>query len=98
MGAEHPGARIDAAEPLTGEACPQPPCSTELRDLLEEVVVDVEEERQARRDAVDIDAALARPLEVGDPGAECERHLLYRGRPGVANVVAADVDRIEQGH
>src|SRR5439155_3075487 len=43
------------AVPLLHEPRPDPPRGPELRDLLEEVVVDVEEEREARREAVDVE-------------------------------------------
>ncbi len=41
---------VDVAQP----AGPDPPGRAELRDLLEEVDVGVEEERQARREHVDV--------------------------------------------
>ena len=45
-------ARVGRAEPVAHDARPQPPRRAELRDLFEEVVVRVEEERQplAERD------------------------------------------------
>ncbi len=50
------------AEPLTQERRPQPPGGTELRDLLEEVVVRVEEEREPLAELVRREAPLrARP-------------------------------------
>ena len=47
-----------------------PPGRPQLGDLLEEVVVDVEEERQARREVVDVEPAL-------DPRCTCRSR-----RPG----------------
>ena len=48
---------------------PHPPRGAELRDLLEDVVVAVEEERQARREVVDVEARVDRRLHVGDPAS-----------------------------
>ena len=46
------------AEALLHDARPHAPRGAELRDLLEEVVVHVEEEREPRREVVDVEAAL----------------------------------------
>ena len=45
---------------------PHPPGGAELRDLLEDVVVAVEEEGQARGEVVDGEAGVERRLHVGD--------------------------------
>src|SRR5215213_4515652 len=54
-----------------------------LRDLLEEVDLRVEEEAQARREVVDVEAARHRLLHVGEPVLERERELLRGGRAGL---------------
>ena len=77
---------------------PQPPRGAELRDLLEEVVVRVEEEREPRPERVDVEAGVARRLHVGDRVGERERHFLHRRRARLANVVAADRDRVPLRH
>ncbi len=69
-----------------------------LRDLLEEVEVRVEEEGEARRELVDVEAALDRRLDVGESVRQRERELLRRRRAGFADVVAGDRDRMEERH
>ena len=69
-----------------------------LGDLLEEVDVGVEEERQPRGEGVDVDAALDRPLDVGEAVLQREGELLGGGRPGLADVVAGDRDRVPARH
>src|ERR1044072_1740008 len=65
-----------------------------LGDLLEEVEVRVEEEREPRREVVDVEPPLERPLDVGEAVHERERQLLRRVRAGLADVVARDRDRM----
>ena len=48
----------------------------ELGDLLEEVVVNVEEERETRRERVDIEASLEARLHVADAVRQREGELL----------------------
>ena len=59
-------ARVGRAEPVAHDPRPQPPRRAELRDLLEEVVVRVEEERQPLAELVDVEAGVDRRLHVGD--------------------------------
>ena len=54
-------ARVGGAEPVAHDPRPQPPRGAELRDLLEEVVVRVEEERQPLAELVDVEARRRRP-------------------------------------
>ncbi len=61
-----------------------------LRDLLEEVDVRVEEEAEARREVVDVEATLDRLLHVGEAILERERELLLGRRSGLADVVPGD--------
>ena len=64
--------------------------AAELRDLLEEVVVRVEEEREARAELVRREPGRNRRLAVRDPVRERERELLHRRRARLADVVAGD--------
>ena len=54
-------ARVGRAEPLLHDPRPQPPRRPELRDLLEEVVVRVEEERQPLAERVDVEPGVDAP-------------------------------------
>ena len=68
---------------------PTPAPRTVFGDLLEEVPVGVEEERDLRRELVDRHPApLHHGVAVGDPVGQGERHLLHRVGPGVAEVRA----------
>jgi hypothetical protein len=77
---------------------PEPPRRAELGDLLEEVVVRVEEERDPGREAVDGEPAIHGRADVLEPVRERERDLLHRGRSCLANVVAAHRDRVPLRH
>ena len=59
---------------------PQPPRRAELRHLLEEVVVRVEEEGEPRAELVRRQAGVDRRLRIRDPVRERERELLHCGR------------------
>ena len=82
--------------PLLHVACPDPARRAQLRDFLEEVVVDVPEERQARREGIHVQATCEPPFYVREPVGERERELLRRGGPRFADVVARDRDRVPQ--
>ena len=71
---------LRGAEAIAHQARPQPPGGAELRDLLEEVVVGVEEEREALAERVDVEAGVDAGLHVGDGVGERERDLLHGGR------------------
>ncbi len=79
-------------------ARPDPARRPVLRDLLEEVDVGVEEERETGGEVVDVEAALDRPLDVGEAVLEREGELLLGGRSGLADVVAGDRDRVPARH
>ena len=92
--AQHHGARVLGAEALFGEVRPHPARRAELRDLLDEVREGGVEEREARRELVEVEAGFERGLAVGDGVGEGERHLLDGGAAGLAHVVAADADGV----
>ena len=69
-----------------------------LGDLLEEVVVGVEEEGEARGEVVDVDARVDAGLDVGDAVGQGEGQFLHGGGAGLADVVAADGDGVPAGH
>ena len=54
--------------------------------------MEVEEERQPRSEAVDVEPAFDRRLHVADAVRQREGQLLRRGRAGLADVVARDGD------
>ena len=73
---------------------PQTPGGAELRHLLEEVVVRVEEEGEPSTELIRREARLDGRLAVGNPVRKGESKLLHGGRAGLANVVAGDRDRV----
>ena len=96
--AQLPAALVAGLVVLTHPAGPDPSGGPVLRDLLEEVDVGVEEERQARGDRVDLQAGLPGELDVGEAVGEREGELLGRRGAGLADVVARDRDRVPPGH
>ena len=92
----HPGgARILRAEALGHRAIPDAARRTIFSDLFEEVVMRVEEEREAWCEVIDGESAAERPLDVLDPIVEGEGEFLQRRRTGFADVVSGDGDGIE---
>ena len=98
MKAKRNRARIFRRVPLGHQLRPQLSRGAELRDLFDEVVVRVEKEGDARRERVDVEAALDRGSDVLQTVRECERDLLHGRRAGFANVVAGDGDRVPARH
>jgi hypothetical protein len=60
--------------------------------------VRVEEERDLRHERVDVEPGVDAPLHVLEAVAQRERELLQRGRARLADVVAADRDRVPARH
>ena len=79
-------------------ACPDATRRTVLGDLLEEIDLGVEEETQARREVIDVEATRDGVLDVGEPVLEGEGELLGGGRARLADVVARDADRVPARH
>ncbi len=97
--AEHRRLVRRRAVALPHDRGPTPPSRTVFGDLLEEVPVGVEEERDLRRELVDRHpAALDHGVAVGDAVGQGERHLLHRVGAGVAEVRAGHRDRVEPRH
>ena len=96
---EHRRLVVGGAVALAHDRGPAPPAGAVLGDLLEEVAVRVEEERDLRRELVDRHpAALDDGVAVGDAVGQRERHLLHGVGAGVAEVRAGHRDRVEPRH
>ena len=93
--AAHPAPRVLRAEALLHHPRPDPAGGTELGDLLEKIAVRVKEKTEPGRKAIDRQSALERPIDVLDTVAQRERKFLNGGRAGLANMIAADRNRIE---
>ncbi len=90
-------ALVRRAEAVAHDPRPQATGGAELRDLLEEVVVRVEEEGEALAELVGREPRRDRRLAVRDAVRERERELLRRARARLADVVPGDRDRVEAG-
>jgi hypothetical protein len=94
MKAHHPRPRILRAVTIAQVARPDAARRAQLRDFLEEVVVNVPEERQSRRELVDVEPTSETALHVCEAVSEGERELLGGGRTRLTDVVAGDGDRV----
>ena len=81
MEAKHLGARVPGLEALAHDARPHPAGRPELGHLLEEIVVGVEEERELRREVIDILPRIPSGGDVRDAVGQGERDLLGRRAP-----------------
>ena len=97
METHHHRPRVLRAITLPHVAGPDAARGAQLRDLLEEVVVNVPEEGKARSERVHVQAARDAPLDVREPIGQREGELLRCGRPGLPDVIAGDGDRVPQG-
>jgi hypothetical protein len=77
---------------------PEEAGGAQLGDLHEEVHADGEEERQPRREGVDLEALGLGGAHVLDAVGQGEGQLLHAGRPGLLHVVAGDRDGVESRH
>src|SRR5213592_2498756 len=88
MEAERLRLRVRRAEPLAHDLGPEPPGRAEFRDLLEEVVVRVEEEREPLAELVGREPCDDGGLRVGDPVRERERKFLDSRRVCLADLIS----------
>ncbi len=96
--AQLPRSLVPGVEAVAHHLGPELPRGAELGDLLEEVAVRVEEERDPRREVVDVEARIDAVLHVLDAVAQRERQLLQRRRAGLADVIAAHRHRVPARH
>src|SRR6185312_10565551 len=89
-------ARILRAEALLEMPRPDASRGTQLRDLLEEIIMDVPEERQTGRKVVHVQSARKTTLDVRETVRERERKLLRSSGTGFPDVIARDRDRIPE--
>src|SRR5215472_11766753 len=98
MESHHHRTLISGFEALFHDASPQPARSAELGDLLEEIIMDVEEERQAAGKLVNLEPSLERGFDVSDRIGQGERKFLHRSRTGFADVIARNRNSIPVGN
>ena len=83
---------------LPDEPRPEEACGAELGDLHERVHADAEEERQTRREDIDVEPGREAGPDVGDAIGQRVGEFEVRRRPGLLHVVAGNRDRIETRH
>src|SRR5260370_39752142 len=94
MKAKHLRSRIARIEALAHDSSPQSSSRTELCHLFQELIVRVEEERDARRELINVESAVHRGLYISDCVRQSERHFLRGSRTCFPNVIARDRDRV----
>ena len=87
-------ARAGGAESVTHDARPHPAGGAIFCDLVQEIVVRVEEEREALPALVDIETSGKGRLHVRAGVRQREGDLLHRCRAGLTDVVSANRDRV----
>ena len=97
MRAQRQRARVLRIE-LLHQLRPEQARGAQLRHLHEEVHADRPEERQARREAVDVEAGLDAGAHVFDAVGERVGELEVLRRAGLLHVIAGDRDRVELRH
>src|SRR6185436_18736089 len=95
---QHQRAWIACVETIVHDVRPQTSCSTKLRDLLEQIVMRVEEKRNARSELIYFQTSRQRRLDIRNSISKCKSNFLNRGRTGFTNVITADRDRVPVGH
>ena len=83
---------------LAHDARPHAARGAELRDLFQKIAVRVEEERQPRRELVDVESGVDGRLHIGHAVAQREGDFLHGGRSGLAHVIAGDRNRVPLGN
>ena len=86
---------IFGAKAVTHDVGPDFPRGAILGNFLEKVAVRIKEEAETRGELVNGQPARERPLDILDAVAQREGQFLHGGRPGFADVIAADRNRIE---
>src|SRR3954470_20839015 len=94
MEPQFPRSLVLRTETIAHDLGPQLARGAEFRDLLEEVAMRVEEERNAGGEVVHVEPRVDPVLHVLDSVAKGERELLRGSGAGLANVIAAHRDRI----
>src|ERR1043166_2254910 len=90
METARPGARVRGAESLPHDASPYFPCCPKFGNFLEEVVVGIEEETEARREFIHGHSAADPPLDIFNSVSQSKRELLDCGGARLANMISAD--------
>ena len=80
------------------DARPEPPRGAKLGDLFQQIVMRVEEERDARRKLIDLQAGFESSLDISNGIGEGKGQFLDRRRPGLSDVIAADRNCVPVGH
>ena len=94
MEAQHHRARILRVEAVAHNLRPHATRRTELRHLLQQIIMAIKEEGELARKPVHIQPRVKRGPYIADGIRERECHLLHGGRASFTNMVATDADSI----
>src|SRR5207249_617577 len=89
---------IPRVELVLHDPGPNPPRSSEFRDLLQEIVPAGKEERELGGELVYLEPSFKSHLNVFDRVCKTESQFLNRVRARLANMIAADTYRVPAGH
>src|SRR5260370_42301729 len=98
MATHHPGTRVFGSITLTHQSGPQSPSCTKFSNFLKEVIMHIEEEREAWGKFIDLQATYQCSIYIGQTISDGKGQFLHSGRSGLANMVAADTDGIPARH
>src|SRR5262245_21478393 len=90
METQLPRSLVLRAEAVAHDSGPEFPGGAELRNLLEEVAVRIEEEGDAWGEVVDVEPGIDAVLDVLNAVAQGEGQFLQRRRARLADVISAD--------
>src|SRR5256712_4873222 len=90
--------RIPGFETVLHDPGPDSTGSSEFRDLLQEIVPARKEERELWSELVYLEPSFKSHLNVFDRVCKTESQFLNRVRGRLANMIAADADRVPAGH
>ncbi len=97
VGAQHHGFGVCRPHGLH-DLRPQQPRRAQLGDLHEDIHADGPEERDPRREGVDIETRRPAGADILDAVGEGVAELEIEARPGLLHVIAGDRDRVEARH
>src|SRR2546423_14783174 len=98
MKSQPPGFFVFSLEAFSHDMRPQSSGRPEFGDLLKELVMRIEKERNLRCKVVYVQPGLDCRLHISDPVRQCKRDLLRCCATCLPNMVAADADRVPARH
>src|SRR5579863_937910 len=98
MAAHQQRARVLCSITFAHQFCPDAASSAEFSNLFKEVIMHIKEEREARREFIDLQATLQGRIDIGQAIGNREGEFLYRCCTRLADVVSTNTNRVPPGH